>query len=262
MLTPAYKLTIGQRIVDTTDEPKASTVVDLEVKLDLDTPADSFALVMGNVGRFRPKRDDETKIELGYADDSGFTQVMTGKIVTVEPNLTTTRVVGYSAGAAALRTTTEQTYESKTAGAIIRDLAGKADVEVATAEDGIKFPAYVVDGRRSVFHHMQELAALCGFDLYINAEGKLVFEKFVGGKTVHVFEFAKHIVALDALRTPPIANSVQAWGESPTGSAGDDASAWLTTDFSGSKGVAGSGAPATPPGATRAAHCCGGAHRS
>ena len=34
---------------------------------------------MGNVGRFRPKRDDETKIELGYADDSGFTQVMTGK---------------------------------------------------------------------------------------------------------------------------------------------------------------------------------------
>ena len=29
MLTPAYKLTIGQRIVDTTDEPKASTMVDL-----------------------------------------------------------------------------------------------------------------------------------------------------------------------------------------------------------------------------------------
>jgi hypothetical protein len=266
MLTPAYKLTFSQKagdaggvlgaatgtlgvgggsgkVIDTTDEPKASTITDLTVRLDLDTPADSFTLVMGNVGRFRPKRDDETKIELGYADNGGLTQVMTGKVVTVEPNLTTTRVVGYSAGAAALRTTTEQTYESKTAGAIIRDLAGKADVEVTTAEDGIKFPAYVVDGRRSVYQHMQDLASLCGFDLYINSEGKLVFETFTNGKTIHVFEFAKHIVALDVERTAPKAGLVEAWGESPTGSKGDDAWPWLTTDFSGTKGSAGSGDP-------------------
>ena len=34
MLKPAYKLTIGRKVVDTTDEPKASTVVDLKVALD------------------------------------------------------------------------------------------------------------------------------------------------------------------------------------------------------------------------------------
>ncbi len=242
MLRPAYKLTIGGKVVDTTDEPKASTVVDLSVALDLDTPADSFALVFGNVGSFKPARDDETKIELGYADDGGFTQVMVGKIVEVEPNLTTTRAVGYSGADALLRTFVEQTFESKTAGAIVRELADKAGLGVATAEDGITFPAYVVDGRRSVYLHMQDLAELSGFDVYIDSDGKLVFQKFINGKKVHLFEFTKHIVALDVQRTPLLAGSVEAWGESPAGSRGENAWAWVTTDFSGSRGKAGSGA--------------------
>jgi len=241
MLNPAYKLTIGDKVVDTTDEPRASAVVDLTVSLDLDTPADSFRLVFGNVGSFRPARDDETAIELGYADNGGLTPVITGKVGTVESNLTTTRVIGYTAADALLRSFVEQTYENRTAGEIVSDLADKAGVEVATAEDGIDFPAYVIDGRRSAHAHMRDLAELCGFDLYINADGGLVFEKFINGKRAHVFEFAKHIIELDALRTPPKAGRVEAWGESPTGSEGDDAWAWLTRDFSGSRGIAGSG---------------------
>jgi len=242
MLKPAYKLTIGRKLIDTTDEPKASTVVDLQVALDLDAPADSFTFVMGNVGSFRPARDDETKIELGYADNGGFKQVMTGKVVNVEPNLTTTRVAGFSGADALLRTFVNKTYENKTAGAIVRDLADKARIQVATAADGITFPAYVIDGRRSVYLHMHDLAELSGFDVYIDTEGKLVFEKFLNGKTVHVFEFAKHIVALNVDRTPPLAGLVEAWGESAAGNRGEDAWAWLTTDFSAAKGSAGSGA--------------------
>jgi phage protein D len=242
MLKPAYKLTIGSKLIDTTDEPKASTVVDLQVALDLDTPADSFTVVLGNVGSFRPARDDETKIELGYEDNGGFKQVIKGKVVNVEPNLITTRLAGFSGADALLRTFVNQHFESKTAGAIVGDLAGKARIEVATAEDGIKFPAYVIDGRRSVYLHMHDLAELCGFDVYIDTDGKLVFEKFINGKTVHVFEFAKHIVTLDIDRTQPLAGLVEAFGESPAGVRGEDSWPWLITDFSGSKGTAGSGA--------------------
>lgn len=242
MLKPAYKLTIGSKVVDTTDEPKASTVVDLKVALDLDTPADSFTFDLGNVGSFTPKRDDKVKVELGYADNGGFTQVMKGTVETSEPNLTTTRVAGYSGANALLRTFVEQTYESKTAGAIVRDLADKAGLQIATAEAGINFPAYVVDGRRSAYLHMQDLADLCGFDLYINSDGKLIFEKFINGKTVHKLEFGKHIVAFNVARTPPLAGSVEAWGESPAGSKGENSWAWVTTDFSGSKGSSGTGA--------------------
>jgi len=245
MLTPAYKLTLGHKVVDTTHEPRASTVVELTVTLDLDTPADGFTLVLGNVGSigsFRPAKDDAAVIELGYADDQGgLTKVMTGTVAVVEPNLTTTRIVGTSGAAPLLRTFVEQTYESKTAGAIVRDLADKAGAPVATAEDGIRFPAYVIDGRRSACRHMLDLAGLCGHDLYCDSDGKLVFARFLAGKTVHVYEHAKHIVELDALRTPPRAGRVEAWGESPTDRQGDESWGWLTTDFRGSRGEAGQG---------------------
>ncbi|MFN8483142.1 MAG: hypothetical protein U0768_08865 [Anaerolineae bacterium] len=269
MLTPAYRLTFttkaggaggvlgavaslagsaldgsGGKVVDTTKEPKASTVTDLVVSLDLDTPADSFTLVMGQVGKFRPQRDNGVTIELGYADDDpSLTQVMAGSVAAVEPGLLTSRVVGLNGADATLRTFVNETYEGQTAGAIVRALAGKAGVEVATADDGIAFPAYVVDARRSVFAHMRDLAALCGFDLYINSDGKLVFQRFGNGNTVHTLEFAKHIVALDVVRSPQAAARVEAWGESPAGGRADKAWAWLIKDFSSAHGTAGAGDP-------------------
>jgi phage protein D len=48
-------------------------------------------------------------------------------------------------------------------------------------------------------------------------------------------------VELDALRTPPRAGRVEAWGESPTDRKGDESWGWLTPDFSGSRGEAGQG---------------------
>jgi phage protein D len=241
MLTPAYKLQLGSKLIDTTDEPRASTVVDLQVVLDLDTPADGFTLVLGNVGSLRPAREDEVEIDLGYAGED-LHRVMVGLVDSVEPNLTITRVAGYGSAAPLLRTYIDQTFEAKTAGEIVRDLAGRASVEVARAEDGIRFPAYVIDGRRSAWHHLRDLADLSGFDLYVDQEGKLVFEWFAGGRTAHLLEYGKHILELEVQRTPARAGRVEAWGESPTGSRGDAAWAWLTTDFQSSRGEAGSGA--------------------
>jgi phage protein D len=162
-------------------------------------------------------------------------------VASVGPNLTTTRVVGHPASFTLLRRFVEQTYENKTAGAMVRDLCNRASVDVATADDGITFPAYVVDGRRSFYRHILDLAELSGLDAYINADGKLVFEKFVGGKTVHVFEYAKQILELEVHRAPALASQVTTFGESPGGGRGANAWAWLTRDFSGLKGTAGSG---------------------
>ncbi len=273
MFKPAYKIIIARKFIDTTDEPKASTVTDLTVKLDLAAGADSATIVLGNVNGLQPEREDEVKISLGYADNGGLTQVMVGSVFTLEPTLTTRRVIAHSAAATLLRTFVDQTYESKNAGQIVRDLVDKAKagasggsglgggpvgsaisgaiggltgntpLEVATADDGIQFPAYVIDSQRSVYHHLYDLAELCGFDLYINSDGKLVFQEFVGGKIVHVFEYAKHIIDLDIQRTPPRAGQVEAWGESPAGRGGAESWAWLTNDFTNAHGSAGSASP-------------------
>lgn len=240
MLTPAYRLKLGSKLVDTTDEPRASTLVDLRVDLDLDTPADRFALLLGNVGSLRPEREDEVTIELGYAaDEAGLVRVMTGIVDAVEPSLTTLRLTGYGGVAPLLRGYLDQTYEAETAGDICRDLAGRAGVEIARAEDGSHFPAYVIDGRRSFWQHLRDLADLCGFDLYLDPEGKLVFERFAGGRTAHVLELGKHLLELEVLRTPAAAGRVEAWGESPAASRGEEAWPWLTTDFKSARGEAG-----------------------
>jgi hypothetical protein len=275
MFKPAYKIIVARKFIDTTDEPKASTVTDLTVKLDLEAFADSATIVLGNVGGLQPERQDEVKVSLGYDEDDELTQVIVGSVVTVEPKITTKRVIAHSAAAILLQTFVDQTYESKNAGQIVRDLVEKAKsgrssstdalpiggsvgaaansaiagltnqtpLEVETADDGIQFPAYVIDSDRSVYHHMHDLAQLCGFDLYINSNGKLVFEKFVSGKIVHVYEYAKHIIELEVQRLPPRAEQVEAWGESPAGRGGAESWAWLTNDFTNARGSAGSGDP-------------------
>lgn len=242
VLHPAYRITIAGNTVDTIDEPQASTLIDLVVRLDMDTPADSFTLRLGQVGGLlAPAVGEEAVIELGYQDDGDFTPVMSGTIVTVEPGLETNRVIGHSAAAALLHTFVDRTYENKTAGQIVRDLAPQGGVEVKTADDGITFAAYVVDDRRNVYQHLQDLAALCGFDLYINPDGQLMFKKFVNGETVHVLEYAQHILSLDVRQRSPTYTQVEAWGESPGGNGGEDSWAWLTKDFSGLTGKAGTG---------------------
>lgn len=242
MLKPGYKLRIGNQIIDTTEDPQASTVVDLTVVLDMTTAADCLRLVLGQgVGGIAPKLADEATLELGYADADTLTQVMTGTVASVGPNLLTQRIISYGAAALLLRTFVEHTYESKTAGDIVQDLAERAGVEVATAAAGITFPAYVVEGRRSVYQHMQDLAQLSGFDLYLNADGALVFKRFTGGETVHVFEYGQHILALGIHQTAPRAAQIAVQGESPGSGQGNNSWAWLTKDFSGFSGMAGSG---------------------
>ncbi len=261
-LTPAYRLTFSQaasaaggavgaavpvasggKVVDTTGDPQASTVVELKAALDLNTPADSLTLVMGQVGSFRPQKGDQVKVELGYADDDrGLIHVLTADLSAVEPGVAQRRLVGHSSMHRLLSSFTNEHVENKTAGDIVKDLASQAGVQVERVEDGIRFPAYVIDGRRSFYRHMRDLADLCGFDLYVNPEGKLIFEKFVGGQTVHIFEFGKHIIDLQVKQRDPAAASVEAWGEGPS-SGQEGAWAWLTKDFSDRKGSAGQGAP-------------------
>jgi phage protein D len=241
MIKPAYKLTIGTQAVDSTIEPKAGTLVDLNVSLDMDTPADSFCLVLGNLEGIKPSVGDEAAIELGYSD--GLVQVIRGKVVSVEFGLTSTRVIGLSPASNLLRYFYDHTYQDKKAGEIVSDLAGQAGVAVASAQSGTAFPAYVIDGRQSAYRHMRDLADLSGFDLCINWEGKLVFEAYAGGKAVHVLESGKHILELEMHHSQPRSRSVEAWGESPGGGRSALAWSWLTKDFHSSKGSAGEGTP-------------------
>ena len=243
LLTPAYRLTVGHRVVDTTVEPKASATTDLIVTLDLDAWLDTAVLYLGQVGGLSPALDDEATVELGYADDGGFTQVFDGYVDVVEPGLLTRRITAASPARALARLFLDQTYEGQTAGGIVTDLAGQVNIGLATIDDGITFPAYVIDSKRPALAHIRDLAALSGVDAYTDSDGKLVFQAFTAGNIVHDVDYAKQILALEVDRWAGTDVAVKAWGESPTGTAGADAWGWLIKDFSSSAGMAGSGTP-------------------
>lgn len=242
MLRPAYRLTIGDRIVDTTDEPKASTTVDLVVRLDMDTPADGFTVVQGQVGGVAPAPQDDASIELGYAD-SDLELVLTGRVTDVVPGLETKRIAGLSTEDLLLRHHENETFEATTAGDLVTELAQRAGVDTDNVDDGVELPAYVVDRRRPVAAHIRDLAALCGFDTYVTPDGALVFEEFAGNRSAHALRYGEHVLAVDVRRTRHAAGTVEVWGESPGASRGTESWAWLTKDFGPYRGRAGDGAP-------------------
>ncbi len=243
LLTPAYRLTVGSAVVDTTAEPKASATTDVTVTLDIEAWPDTVALTLGQVGGLAPKLEDTAKIELGYADDGGFTQVFVGLVDQADSSLLERRITAMSEARTLARLFVDQTYEGQTAGQIVRDLASRAGLQTASVDDGIAFPSYVVDSRRSALSHIRDLAELSGVDTYFDSDGNLVFQAFTNGNVIHDVDYAKQILTLDVDRRSGLDVTVKAFGESPTGSAGSDAWGWLTKDFSASAGTAGTGTP-------------------
>lgn len=243
MLNPAYKIVLGNRVVDTTDDPQTSSVTELIVRADMDVPVNSIYLSLGNVGGLRPETDQDVSIDLGYADDGDLQRVFTGTVSRVVPGLLRTSAEGVSGAWLLLHSFTDITYENKSAADIVSELAAQAGLRVGESEAGIRFPAYVVDGRRSFHEHMARLAGLCGFDLYFNEQNQLIFKKFSRGNSTHVIDYARHILELYLQKSRPAAGQVQAWGESPAGGQSEDAWAWLTKDFSSSMASAGSDEP-------------------
>jgi phage protein D len=240
MFKPAYKLTLGSTTLDSVAAPTQSTLVALDVSLDLDTPADQAVIRLGRVDGPHPAVGDDVSVELGYADD-GMHRVFTGTVADVRPDITATRVTALSPMRELMALRVEQTYQNKTAGEIARDLAGQAGVSVDTVEDGVSFLAYVADGGRNAYQHIRALADKSGLDVYVTPEGKLVFRRFAGTVTTHVFEYGQHIIELVVQAAPATAAQVQVFGESPADAQGDGAFAWLTKSFN--PGTAGSGAP-------------------
>ncbi|WP_324651564.1 hypothetical protein [Georgenia sp. H159] len=242
MLRPAYRLRIGDRVVDTTTEPRASTAVEIVVRLDLDTPADEVTVLQGQVGGLRATPGDELSVDLGYADDeTGPVRVLTGTVVAVEPELRTLRIVGHSTAEALLRTRVDRTFEDTTSGDVVRALAAEAKVTVARAEDGPALEAYVVDGRRDAARHVRDLAALAGFSCYVTPDGELVFESLSGNRTVHELRYGEHVLDAELTAARPAAGTVRLFGESPGASKGEESWAWLTKKFSAAE--AGTTAP-------------------
>ncbi|MBO9398557.1 hypothetical protein J7400_17935 [Shimia sp. R9_2] len=240
LLSPTYRLTLGDQRIDMGSEPRASTVTQIDVQRAMAPLVDRFELTLVKLGTRLPKRGDKAEIELGFAgSDTGLERVMTGEIEEVDAGPEHTRIVGFGAGALLSRSNENHSFRDKTAADIVSDLANASGVKVADTETSEIFPTYIADARLSAFQHMVTLSELTGFDLYCDTENALIFKGFGNGKTLFPLDYGEDVIAYQIESTLASAERVEAWGESPGAAQGADSWAWLTKDFEPRKGSAG-----------------------
>jgi hypothetical protein len=187
---------------------------------------------------------DTGHVSLGFEDD-GTVGVFKGAVRAVNRTVSgKRRIVASNGGAVLAAFRLDQGYEQQSAGDVVRDLAGKANVDTGSIDDGPSLPYFVIDSRSSAWEHVAKLAALAGFEAWIDADNSLHFGPFQAGSPAQTFTYGQDVLELDALEAPPATGSVTVVGEGAAGSNGSDAWSWNLKDVSPLKGTAGSGDPA------------------
>lgn len=241
LLSPSYRVTIGDQRIDMGAEPLASTLTRIDVRRDMAPLVDRFELTVARVGSLAPERGEDAVIELGYSgEDNAPETVMTGTVDEVDAGPERVRVAGFGAGSLLSRGRGNKTFRDMSAGDIVRDLAATDNVTVGRTGTSEIMPYYVADARRSRFQHMADLGRLSGFDLYLDTEDALVFEKFGNGRLVHPLKHGRDVLDYQVERTEAHSGRVEARGESPGAAAGEESWSWLVKDGEPQRGTAGS----------------------
>jgi phage protein D len=238
---PAFAVSFGSASAD--DWARALSSVSVEAGL---APAvDAAEIVLAaRTDAPSPALGDTGSVALGFGDDSP-SPVLTGAVRAVHRTVHgRTRVVASNGGAALASFRVDQGYEQQKAGDIVTDLAGRAGVEVGSADAGADLPYFVVDGRSSAWEHVARLAELSGFAAWVDGDEKLHFGPLQTGAPAQTFSYAEDVLELDAIESPPAVGSVTVVGEGAAGSKGSDAWSWNAKDVAPMKATAGSGDPA------------------
>ena len=233
-MKPAYKIKIGSTSFESSIN---QDITSINVDLDIHVPSDSFTVTLKpGIKASTIRKGDPVVIELGYED--ALNKVLTGAVHTIGAKISEVAVSGLSTSSVLTGMRINQVYEKQTAGAIVKDLAGRAGLGVKEVEDGLSFPMYVVDDMKNVYTHMKELARKCGFDLFFTGDGRLVFKKYVR-QTPRSFKYGRDIIEAEVYEPTPVAGCVKVYGESSSSFKGADTAHWMAKKVV--EGVAGSG---------------------
>lgn len=225
-------------------DPWQQSVVSVSVECGLAPSVDALE-VSFSAGEGAPAAavGDEGSARLGYEDDSAGL-VFTGAVESVRYGVHgLTCLTATNGGAALSRLRVNVSYERQTAGDVVRDLAGQAEVETDAVEDGVDLPYYVVDDRTNAYRHVETLARKSGCMAFFTNEGKLSFVALETGHAVQTFNYGVDILSMQITAAAPQSGEVLIYGEGAAGSQGQDAWSWLVKDPSSVKQGAGGGKP-------------------
>ena len=269
-VTPHFVLTLGG-LTSNTDRAVGGPVA-VNVTRSMGGGADALTVELAQRRGVQP--GDDAGAELGF--DGSTEKVFTGRVVEVAPTLTGVRVLALGRMDALLRLRVARSWEDRSVGAIVRDLADAAGVDVGRVDDGPTLPRFVVDAQSNAAAHVRALAERLGFELYTDRSGKLMFRalgaaagldsaglgglaaaaasaasvasaavgSLLGGASSGTgYEAGKHLIQATAWQRSAGVAAVNIGGAGPASSHGNQSSWWLSTGDDPHQGSAGSGHP-------------------
>lgn len=224
MNRPSFELTVGKEEFRRDEE---NGLMSIEVVRTMDIPIESMSVAIAAGGDLKFGKEDDATLKLGY--DDRLEKSFSGLLDRIEYGASVVELTSVGKSVKLLDLRINRVFMSQTAGEIVKSIADEAGVQVEKVDDGIAFPVYVVDDRSNCYEHAIRLAQRCGFDVYMNDEGKLVFGLHKG-EASHKLEFGKSLLSARMLKELPAYGSAKVYGESPSSSKGGDTYHWLTKD--------------------------------
>ncbi len=238
MLRPSYDIKLGNHNISS---GAPQLLMSLRMLSSKTGGADEAVILIGNTSGLTLEKGRDVEVKLGWDDDTSL--VFSGLIEAMDNGIDTIKVLCAGKKITLMQSRTNQTFLNQNAGEIISTLAAGVNLETGDIEDGINLPVYLADSACTVYEHCSALADRCGFDLYTNEEGKLVFSRFSRTMADHTFRYGKDILAVSVEKNDPL-EAVDVFPESPASSSGDETASWIIKDSSPHKGKGGSGSAA------------------
>jgi phage protein D len=240
MLRPTYEISLGSVTLSSEQlEPLASLVVERAQNAG----ADSALLMLGERPDLAVQAGDAASVKLGWDGDS--TLVFSGTVEAVDRGLHGIEVACAGSPALLARARADTTYVGQTAGQVVTALAGDAGVDVGSVQDGVQLPVYVADSARSHHAHCLRLARWCGYGLYSDETGALVFGPFLPAAPARTFHYGADLLSASVQRATA-AGDTTVVPDSPASSQGDETASWLVKDPSPNAGGSGTTILAEP----------------
>ena len=223
MLTVGHKIRIGSEVYSSKDHTR---LIELRSSASLDVPVNDCHLVLAPLDGLNISPEDRVSVELGYEGDLAL--VFTGTVNSADWEIG--RVILHAVGSFQLLVNARfnRFYERSNATAIVLDVIESFDLSRGRIEFGLMLPSYALGEGESAYDHLKDLAGKCGFDLYADAEDRVVFGSYTPF-SMHRFQYGVNILsfALEEGNVP--VTGVEVYGESPASRGqGPLAYSWLT----------------------------------
>ena len=139
-------------------------------------------------------------VSVSISQDDSEETMFTGLVDSIDALGTHMLIHALDGRVLAARKRVNQLFEDQSSDAIVRDLAGEADLSVGRLGAGVAVKSYWAHDGRSVLGHMVHLAALGGAHLFVDREGRLRTATYLPTAPRQQLRYGTHLAATSAAK--------------------------------------------------------------